>query len=46
MNPAAGWYPDPVDPAQSRWWDGQTWTVRTEVHRPSAASSHCSLGRR
>jgi hypothetical protein len=24
--PAAGWYPDPADPAASRWWNGEGWT--------------------
>ncbi|WP_229022962.1 DUF2510 domain-containing protein [Actinomarinicola tropica] len=24
--PGAGWYPDPSDPAQQRWWDGTAWT--------------------
>lgn len=24
--PAAGWYPDPTLPHQSRWWDGRGWT--------------------
>ncbi|MGA0980791.1 MAG: DUF2510 domain-containing protein, partial [Candidatus Nanopelagicales bacterium] len=23
----AGWYPDPQDPAQQRYWDGATWTA-------------------
>lgn len=23
---AGGWYPDPQDPAQWRWWDGRQWT--------------------
>lgn len=24
--PPAGWYPNPQDSTQSRWWDGQAWT--------------------
>ncbi len=24
--PAAGWYPDPHDAAQQRWWDGVAWS--------------------
>lgn len=24
--PRAGWYPDPQNPAQQRWWDGTQWT--------------------
>lgn len=27
--PAAGWYHDPENPAQLRWWDGSTWTSHT-----------------
>lgn len=29
MNPSAGWHPDPHDPTQLRWWDGQQWTSAT-----------------
>ncbi|WP_284975467.1 DUF2510 domain-containing protein [Arthrobacter sp. efr-133-TYG-104] len=29
----AGWYPDPADPRQVRWWDGQAWTAHL---RPAA----------
>jgi hypothetical protein len=25
----AGWYPDPLDDARSRWWDGDRWTARS-----------------
>ncbi|MBO9578144.1 MAG: DUF2510 domain-containing protein [Microbacteriaceae bacterium] len=24
--PEAGWYPDPHNPANYRWWDGTAWT--------------------
>ena len=24
--PPAGWYPDPDNAAQMRWWDGEHWT--------------------
>jgi hypothetical protein len=27
MSAAAGWYPDPDDPAQDRYWDGKAWTA-------------------
>jgi hypothetical protein len=27
MSTAAGWYPDPDDPAQDRYWDGNAWTA-------------------
>jgi hypothetical protein len=27
--PTAGWYKDPSDPAQMRWFDGDAWTART-----------------
>lgn len=26
MRPEAGWYPDPSDHTQVRWWDGRAWT--------------------
>jgi hypothetical protein len=25
----AGWYPDPRDPSQDRYWDGERWTAQT-----------------
>ena len=40
--PPANWYPDPRDPTQQRYWDGQSWTVQTrpveaQAHQPSVA---------
>lgn len=29
MNPVPDWYPDPANPTQLRWWDGQNWSKRT-----------------
>ena len=31
--PPSGWYPDPVDQTQERFWDGTSWTTR---QRPQA----------
>jgi hypothetical protein len=31
---AAGWYPDPVDPAGLRWWSGENWTEHTSPLQP------------
>lgn len=35
MSAPAGWYPDPHNPAQGRYWDGTTWT--DAVHQPGQA---------
>jgi len=36
----AGWYPDPRDASQARYWDGGQWTQQTrQVKAPSAPSS-------
>lgn len=34
---AAGWYPDPYDPALVRWWDGEAWTEVTRKAEPEPA---------
>lgn len=31
MNPEPGWYPDPFDPSQDRWWNGVAWTENTQA---------------
>lgn len=30
----AGWYPDPADDSQARWWDGAQWTPQTRPRHP------------
>lgn len=32
---AAGWYPDPQQPATVRYWDGQQWTAQTAPAAPA-----------
>ena len=32
----AGWYPDPADDSQARWWDGKEWTPTTRPRHPVA----------
>jgi hypothetical protein len=39
--PPAGWYPDPNDAAQQRYWDGSTWTGHTA---PAATSVSAPSG--
>ena len=34
----AGWYPDPENPAQVRYWDGQSWSDSTAPAAPAAPS--------
>ena len=30
--PTPGWYPDPRDSRQVRWWDGRAWSERVQAH--------------
>ncbi|HNP16645.1 MAG TPA: DUF2510 domain-containing protein [Terrimesophilobacter sp.] len=32
----AGWYPDPANNAQARWWDGSQWSTTTRPRHPVA----------
>ncbi len=34
--PPEGWYPNPENPEQERWWDGQAWTEHVAVGAPLA----------
>ena len=34
-NPVANWYPDPNDPNQLRYWDGQQWTEHQAPRQPA-----------
>jgi hypothetical protein len=33
-----GWYRDPLDPAQLRWWDGLAWSDTTQPVRPAGVN--------
>jgi hypothetical protein len=35
----AGWYPDPADAQQSRYWDGDAWTDQVGPQLPPAAAA-------
>lgn len=35
MRPPAGWYPDPENPSQNRYWDGRVWTDQTRDLPPN-----------
>jgi len=36
--PAPGWFPDPGDPAQERWWSGEGWTEHARVAESAEAT--------
>lgn len=37
MTPQPGWYPDPTDSTQLRYWDGQSWGVARK-QQPAVAA--------
>lgn len=40
--PEAGWYADPSDPNQERWWDGMGWTSNVRPVGPSSPNYRSS----
>lgn len=36
--PIAGWYPDPEDATQTRWWNGVSWSDHRQPATPAAAA--------
>ena len=38
-NPQAGWYSDPSNPSQLRWWDGMQWTNNTQAAQGTTQAS-------
>ena len=38
-NPQAGWYSDPSNPSQLRWWDGMQWTNNTQAAQGATQAS-------
>ena len=43
MQTAAGWYPDPWNPQQLRWWDGVQWTEYTYPNQSGVAGSPSAM---
>lgn len=43
-SPAPGWYPDPANPANQIYWDGNAWSAPRQVVAPGTGES--SAGRR
>jgi hypothetical protein len=40
MHPPAGWFPDPQDQDQFRYWDGNGWTEHQAPRTPAAPAEH------
>jgi hypothetical protein len=40
--PAQGWYADPNDPSQLRWWDGSAWTEHTHGGAEAAPAAEAA----
>lgn len=38
----AGWYADPQDSRQLRWWDGASWTAHVQVPEPQQAAAQAT----
>jgi hypothetical protein len=38
VTPLAGWYPDPQDAGNVRWWDGVQWTPATQLATPTSTT--------
>ncbi|MBB5632371.1 hypothetical protein BKA04_000594 [Cryobacterium mesophilum] len=41
-NTPAGWYPDPENATQSRWWDGTRWTDNRAALQPTVAAPYAA----
>ena len=42
MSTPAGWYPDPYDPSQQRWWNGLVWGDQTQATLPPMPAPYAS----
>jgi len=40
----AGWYPDPMNPGQQRWWDGATWAASAPIEPQDAGTQPSPAG--
>jgi uncharacterized protein YbjQ (UPF0145 family) len=40
----AGWYPNPADPTQLRWWDGERWTDQVQASISEQADAQIGGG--